>query len=106
MANQSPLHRPLTPDGTELLPSPSSSPTPAPPASLIARRAALDSRPLHRRPFSLGPGGAASLFTRAVERALVEEMAGQLRGQVISGDSANASEIGKWAADIIAAFKE
>jgi hypothetical protein len=99
---QSSIFRPLG----ELDSVPDPSAAPPPPPSLIARRAALDPRPLHHRPFSLGPGGASSLFSRAVERALVEEMAGQLRGQVISGDSANASEIGKWAADIIAAFKE
>jgi hypothetical protein len=100
MANQSPIHRPLD-DADPPASLPPAAPPP-PPASLIARRAALDQRPLHHRPFSLGPGGASSLFSRAVERALVEEMAGQLRGQVIS----EGTEIGKWAADIIAAFKE
>jgi hypothetical protein len=84
-------------------PAPSAPPAPPFPAasSPLARRAALDTRPLHHRPFSLGPGGASSLFSRAVERALVEEMADQLRGR-----SPNASEVGKWAEEIVEAFRD
>lgn len=83
----SPIHRPLD------------EPEPAP--TRISRLAALDSRALSGRAHSLGPGGASSMFSRAVERALVEEMAGQLRGEPSS-----VSEIGDWAAEIIAAFRE
>ena len=83
----SPIHAPLDAD-----------PPPNPPAlPRIARLAKLDSRPLSGLPRSLGPGGASSAFARAVDKALVDEMADQLR---------EAGEIGKWAADIIAAFGE
>lgn len=86
----SPIHRSLDSDDV----------TPTAP-SRFTLLAQLDQRALSGRPFSLGPGGASSVFARAVERALVEEMAEQLRGRAES-----VSEVGRWAADIIAAFKE
>lgn len=87
---QSPIHRPLD-DAEPVDPIP----------SRIARLAQLDSHSLSGRQHSLGPGGASAMFTQAVQRALVEEMAAQLRGQ---GEVD--SEIGVWAGRIIAAFCE
>ena len=87
---QSPIHRSL--DDTDPV-------DPIP--SRIARLAALDSHSLSGRQHSLGPGGASAMFTQAVQRALVEEMAAQLRGEVGS-----MSEMGNWAGQIITAFCE
>jgi len=87
---QSPIHRSLD-DADPVDPIP----------SRIARLAALDSHSLSGRQHSLGPGGASAMFTQAVQRALVEEMAAQLRG-LDTGES----EIGDWAGEIIAAFCE
>lgn len=88
----SPIHRPLE----------DADPAPAPPVSRISRLASLDRRVLSGHQHSLGPGGASALFARAVDRAMVEEMADQLRGELGSRES----EIGCWAAEIIAAFQE
>jgi hypothetical protein len=88
------MTRPLSPIHAPLDADPPSDPPPIP---RIARLAKLDSRPLSGLPRSLGPGGASSAFARAVDKALVDEMADQLR---------ESGEIGKWAADIIAAFGE
>ena len=90
MKPQSPIHRPL--EGSDLVPAP---------PTRIARLVALDTRRLTGRRHSLGPGGASGAFTRAIEKALVEEMADQLRGKSVSD-----GPIGDWAADIIAAFCE
>lgn len=86
----SPIHAPL-----DELPSPVNV------SSRIARLAQLDSHSLSGRQHSLGPGGASAMFTQAVQRALVEEMTAQLRG-----DDGSMSEIGAWADEIIAAFCE
>jgi hypothetical protein len=97
----SPLHRPLDiidASGTGEPYVPSSSPSTPP---RIVRLAALDSHSLSGRQHSLGPGGASAMFTQAVQRALVEEMAAQLRGSAES-----VSEIGQWAWEIITAFCE
>ena len=88
----SPIHAPLDPDNpaaTIVLPS------------RISRLAQLDSHVLSGRQHSLGPGGASAMFTQAVQRALIEEMTAQLRG-----DDGSMSEIGAWADEIIAAFRE
>ena len=66
-------------------------------SSRISRLAQLDSHALSGRQHSLGPGGASAMFTQAVQRALIEEMVDQLR---------ESGEIGAWAAEIIAAFRE
>jgi hypothetical protein len=68
----------------------------------IARLANLDSRTLAGRPHSLGPGGASAIFARAVEQALRDEIADQLRG---SGTE-DGNEISEWAAGIVDAFSE
>ena len=100
MKPQSPIHRPL-----EEVDPPST-----PPPTRIARLAVLDSRKLAGTVRSLGPGGASAVYEQAVRKALVDEMADQLRGRVMTGANTtwppDLSEIGQWAADIIAAFKE
>jgi len=92
--SQSPIHRPL--DDVEPV-------DPIP--SRIARLAQLDSHSLSGRQHSLGPGGASAMFTQAVQRALVEEMAAQLRLSPVETEGYD-SEIGKWAQAIIEAFCE
>ena len=72
-------------------------------SSRIARLAQLDSHSLSGRQHSLGPGGASAMFTQAVQRALVEEMAFQLRHGNVGQPG---TEIGEWAFEIIAAFCE
>lgn len=96
---QSPIHRPL--DDNEELAMETASRLPAPPPTRTALLAQLDSRALSGRVHSLGPGGASSMFSRAVEKALVDEMAAQLRGNPVSS-----RDVGWWARDIIAAFRE
>ena len=91
----SPLHRPLD-EPVESFETAS-----VPISSRIARLAALDSHSLSGHQHSLGPGGASAMFTQAVQRAFVEEMAAQLRGSAES-----VSEIGQWAWEIITAFCE
>jgi hypothetical protein len=95
MANQSPIHAPLD---AEDIPAP-------PPATRISRLAALDRQVLAGRAHSLGPGGASSLFFRAVDKALVDEIAEQLREGPFE-ISAEDGEVRKWAKDIITAFEE
>ena len=92
MKPQSHIHRPL-----EEVDPPAVPPVP----TRIARLAALDSRKLVGTVRSLGPGGASAVYEQAVRKALVDEMADQLRGQ---GESSG--EIGVWAGQIIAAFRE
>ena len=89
---QSSIYRPLDFNEVVAVTSPSS--------TRIARLAALDHRVLSGNPHSLGPGGASSLFSRAVDKALVNEMAEQLREGPLKMD-ADASEIRKWASEII-----
>ena len=91
MKPQSPIHRPLE----------EVDPPAAPPPTRIARLAALDSRKLAGTVRSLGPGGASAVYEQAVRKALVDEMVEQLRGRVTLR-----SEVGDWAAEIIAAFRE
>jgi len=88
----SPIHRPLEDELTEAAPA---LPT------RIEILAQLDRRVLHGRVHSIGAGGASSIFARAVDKALVEEMADQLRGR-----EGCKTEIGEWAREIIAAFRE
>ena len=104
----SPIHAPLSPDGSELSKGPASAAesiaqagTTPPIPSRISRLAQLDFHVLSGRQHSLGPGGASAMFTQAVQRALIEEMVEQLRGS-----SESVSEVGQWAAEIIAAFRE
>ena len=68
-----------------------------PPPTRISRLAALDQRLLSGTVRSLGPGGASAVYEQAVRKALIEDMADQLRAQ---------GQIGQWAAEIIAAFRE
>ena|ERR1700678_1380864 len=102
----SPIHRPLDPVIADLV---DKDPPPAPPTR-IAKLAALDQRILAGTSRSLGPGGASAAYSNAVQKALVDEMADQLRGRVMTGANTtwppDSSEIGDWAAEIIAAFKE
>jgi len=111
----SPIHRPLDPVIADLIDSdenylargPSGSqrpdnPLPNSQVSRIARLAQLDSRLLAGTSRSLGPGGASAAYSNAVQKALVDEMADQLRG----GTGEARSEIGHWAAEIIEAFRE
>lgn len=93
----SPIHRPL--DDEE----PPESSEPSPVRSRIALLAALDHRAISGHRHSLGPGGASAMFTQAVQRALVEEMAFQLRHGNVGQPG---TEIGEWAFEIIAAFCE
>ncbi len=107
MKPQSPIHRPLEDDA-----DPPATPTP----TRIERIAQLDQRRVGGSSRSLGPGGASAAFANAVQKALVDEIADQLRrssgtwGDVAERELARRghqpSEIGKWAADIIAAFEE
>jgi hypothetical protein len=92
----SPIHRPLDLYIADIVEP--AHPSAAPPTR-ISRLAALDQRLLAGTPRSLGPGGASAAFANAIQKALVDEMADQLRGQA-AGDS----EIGAWAVDIIDAF--
>ena len=94
----SPIHRPLEPDEP-------AEPVAAPLLTRIEILAQLDRRVLHGRVHSIGAGGASSIFARAVDKALVEEMADQLRG-LTRERKAEPTEIEKWADDIIAAFRE
>jgi hypothetical protein len=94
----SPIHRPLDPVIADLV---DKDPPPAPPTR-ISRLAALDQRLLSGTVRSLGPGGASAAFSNAVQKALVDEMADQLRG----GTGESLSEIGRWATEIIDAFRE
>ena len=75
------------------------------PPSRIARLATLDPRILAGRPHSLGPGGASALLSQAVSRALVDEMAEQLREGPFDLEEGS-SELRKWAGEIVAAFGE
>lgn len=97
MPNQSPIQAPLE----SAQPSTSSSFVPA----RIARLSALDQRILGERKHSLGAGGASSVFTDGVRKALRDEIAEQLREGPFDpqGDD---SDVRKWAADIVAAFRE
>lgn len=101
----SPIHRPLAigefdpVDPEEAVAKDMTPPIP----SRIARLAQLDSHSLSGRQHSLGPGGASAMFTQAVQRALVEEMAFQLRHGNVGQPG---TEIGEWAFEIIAAFCE
>jgi hypothetical protein len=97
----SPIHRPLDIIDASDTGEPYVPPSPPPIPSRIVRLAQLDSHSLSGRQHSLGPGGASAMFTQAVQRALVEEMASQLRG-LDTGES----EIGDWADEIIDAFCE
>jgi hypothetical protein len=81
----------------------------------IARLATLDQRLLSGNLRSLGPGGASAAYSNAVQKALVDEMADQLRaGPGTYGAVATAelkkrgklSDIAQWAAEIVAAFEE
>jgi len=88
----SPIHRPLDPVIADLVDKD------LPPAlTRIQKLAALDSRLLSGMSRSLGPGGASAVYEQSVRKALVDEMADQLRAQ---------GQIGQWAFEIIAAFKE
>jgi hypothetical protein len=71
----------------------------------ITRLANLDSRPLAGRPHSLGPGGASAIFARAVEQALRDEIAEQLREGPFE-ISEEDSEVRRWAKEIIEVFSE
>lgn len=94
MKPQSPIHRPLEEVDPPAVP-------PAP--TRIARLAALDSRKLAGTERSLGPGGASAVYEQAVRKALVDEMVFQLR----HGNAGRpGTEIGEWAFEIIAAFRE
>jgi hypothetical protein len=77
--------------------------SPAP--SRIALLVELDTRPLSNRPYSLGPGGASAIFSRAVEKALVDEIAEQLREGPFEPQEDD-SELRRWAAGIIDVFRE
>lgn len=101
----SPIHAPLDPDGSDFARGPTSAAEAVAIPSRIARLAQLDSHSLSGRQHSLGPGGASAMFTQAVQRALVEEMAAQLRLSPVETEGYD-SEIGKWAQAIIAAFCE
>ena len=91
----SPIHRPLDEEGVK--------PFEYPPASRVTRLAALDQHQLAGRAHSLGPGGASSVFARAVEKALIDEAADQMR---FDGENRPDTEIARWAAEIITAFCE
>jgi len=114
----SPIHRPLDtfvddpiePDDDYLARGPASfhrldNPPPATPPTRISRLAQVDQRVLAGTPRSLGPGGASAVYEQAVRKALVDEMADQLRFGVDMNKRLN-SEIAWWAAEIVAAFKE
>lgn len=73
--------------------------------SRISRLTALDQHVLDGRKHSLGAGGASALFSRAVEKALVDEIAEQLREGPFETQETD-SEIRKWAAEIVSAFCE
>lgn len=91
----SPIHAPFE----------KSEPTSNPPLSRMEKLAALDYRQLDGRKHSLGAGGASSVFSRAVDKALVDEIAEQLREGPFEAQEGD-SEIRKWALEIIEAFEE
>jgi hypothetical protein len=94
----SPIHAPL---------DPADAPTPTPsiaPPPRIALLASLETRSLSGHPHSLGPGGASALFTRAVQKALVDEMAEQLREGPFEVKPED-SDLRRWALEIIEAFE-
>ena len=102
----SPIHAPLDPEtttGPVDTPNPMAYPPPGapPPHARITRLAELDMRVLAGRMHKLGPGAASLVFAEAVKKALVEETRDQLLGK-----DASDSEMGRWAADIIDAFRE
>ena len=101
----SPIHAPLEVIFPEHPPEePGAPPVPAK-QSRIARLAGLDSRILAGRKHSLGAGGASGLFAAAVQKALVDEMAEQLREGPFEGTSED-GEVREWALEIIDAFRE
>lgn len=82
-----------------------------PAAARIALLNSLDRRAISGRSTYLGPGGASATFNAAVQQALRDEIADQLRGQVNphkpeEDGGGYWSEIGRWASDIVAAFRE
>lgn len=93
----SPLHRPLEDDGFN------PPITPSVPNRIDLLRA-LDQRLLADRSHSLGPGGASALFSQAVSKALVDEMAEQLREGPFETTSED-GEVRRWAKEIIEAFE-
>ena len=100
----SPIHAPLETD--IVFPErPSEEPWPKPVPSRVELLAQLDHRVLSGRRHSLGAGGASSLFTAAVSKALIDEMAEQLREGPFESVESD-SEIRKWAVEIIAAFED
>jgi hypothetical protein len=110
----SPIHAPIDVDGVGVIHPESADPPPVPPPTRISRLAALDSRVLAGTSRSLGPGGASAAYSNAVQKALIDEMAEQLRagpgtyGAVATRElekRGKLSEIGQWAAEIIAAFQ-
>jgi len=74
-------------------------------ADRIAKIANLDSRTLSGRSHSLGAGGASAVFARAVEQALRNEIAEQLREGPFEIQEED-SEIRRWAKEIIEVFSE
>lgn len=86
--NKSPIHAPLEKEA--MLPVP----------SRIQILSALDRRDLSGHKHFLGAGGASVVFNRAVEKALVDEIAEQLRGR----EELDWNEVSMWAAEIIEAF--
>lgn len=93
----SPLHRPLEDGDLSAVTSPA-------PFSRIDLLRALDQRVLASRLHSLGPGGASALFSQAVSKALVDDMAEQLREGPfeITGED---GDVRRWAKEIIEAFE-
>lgn len=92
----SPIHSPLDPEVVESTKAP---------LSRVARLTALDQYVLSNRVHSLGPGGASSAFSRAIDRALVDEIVEQLREGPFDIEE-DSSGVRRWAAEIIAAFGE
>lgn len=92
----SPIHRPFEDDSAAVE---------SPVLTRMSKLAALDQRLFSGRPHSLGAGGASAAFSRGVDRALVEEIAEQLREGPFEAQEGD-SEIRKWALEIIEAFEE
>jgi hypothetical protein len=99
----SPIHSPLHPDDVMDKPVPYAVSSAA--SSRIEILAALDQCVLSGRKHSLGPGGASAAFARAVDKALIDEMAEQLREGPFEAQEGD-SEVRRWAVAIVEAFRE
>ena len=99
------IHAPLMTDDVVFPEFPPEQPGPPPVPSRTVLLAQLDARLLAGRRHSLGAGGASAAFSSAVGKALIDEIAEQLREGPFE-ISEEDGEVRRWAKEIIAAFEE